>query len=257
MKYLGAGICGAVASLAFLSGCGEPSSGAAVQAPAPEIVATPIAPVARYAQEDRGIYYYVADVPEEEAKKGKAAGDVIGFRYLGRNDKGEHILGLVGDDGAVISRSYCLEPCRVIRQSTGRIGFSSTSIIGAAFEDAIAGLLKPSGIAGAENATVFPRSVSTVPKPFRGAWDEMVADGCEAREARFLIEGTKFYNFEVEYDVTGVKLYSPREIDIRTTYKDENGSQQSDVWEFKLVDDGTALTGRRSSETFYRRCPNR
>ena len=113
------------------------------------------------------------------------------------------------------------------------------------------GLLKPYGAGDGD----YPKTVSTVPKVFRGSWDEIVSDDCKDREARFMIDATKFYNFEVEYDITGVKLYSATEADLYTTYKDENGTQESEVWSFRITDGGKSLTSRKPSATFFRRCP--
>jgi hypothetical protein len=207
----------------------------------------------RYDEERSGTYYYIASVSEDDRKKGKATGDVVGFRYLGKNAKGEHVLQQVANDGTPLSKSYCSEPCRIIHSGNDLLGFNTESIIGAAFLDAMNGLLKPYPASG--SASDYPRSASTVPKAFQGAWDELISDRCEGREARFVIAGTKFYNFEVEYDVTGVKLYSPTEMDLFTTYKDENGAQEDGTWSFRLADGGKTLTSRKPSKTYFRRCP--
>ena len=109
----------------------------------------------------------------------------------------------------------------------------------------------PSGAADA----VFPQYVSSVPKAFRGNWDEMVADKCEGRESRFYFGEHQFNNFEVGWEVTKVKLYSPNEMDMSTTMKDEAGNQNDQVWEFKLTDGGKTLTGRKKGALFFRKCP--
>lgn len=105
-------------------------------------------------------------------------------------------------------------------------------------------------------AVVYPQFTSTVPKAFRGSWDEMIADKCEGREARFNFGARNFDNFEMAWEVTNVKLYSPTEMDMSTTMKDENASQVDQVWQFKLVDGGRTLTGRRASAEFYKKCPS-
>jgi hypothetical protein len=249
--------------IGMTAGCGSsdsssvaPTVDAASTLTAADVASEPAPPVAlpspRYDQEENGTYYYVAAVSEEDRKRGKVAGDVIGFRFLGQNDKGELVLQQIANDGTPASKSYCAKPCRIIRGVSGRVGFTTDSIIGAAFQDAMDGLLKPYGAGDGEG---YPKSVSTVPKVFRGSWDELVSDGCKGREARFMIDETKFYNFEVEFDVTGVKLYSPTEADVFTTYKDENGAQEDQVWSFRVTDGGKALTSRKPSTTFYRRCP--
>ena len=98
----------------------------------------------RYDDSEDGVYFYASDVSEEDKKKGKALGSVSGFRYLGRDASGRYKLGLVSDSGSIISRYACANPCKIIKNlgSGERIPFSSPSIIGAAFEDAINGLLK-------------------------------------------------------------------------------------------------------------------
>jgi hypothetical protein len=103
--------------------------------------------------------------------------------------------------------------------------------------------------------TAYPQYVSTIPEAFRGSWDEMIADKCYARETRFTFGKRTFANFEVQWEVTKVKLYSPTEMDLYLTTKDENASQVDDVLEFKLVDGGETLTGRRPGSDFFKRCP--
>lgn len=91
-------------------------------------------------------YGYVAAVSEEDRKRGRAAGSVHLFRYLGQED-GKHVLVSLGDDGAPFARSYCASPCVAIKTVFGdggvrRIAYDTDSVIGAAFEDAIAGRMK-------------------------------------------------------------------------------------------------------------------
>jgi hypothetical protein len=99
-----------------------------------------------------------------------------------------------------------------------------------------------------------PTYVSTVPPTFRGEWDELTLDGCAGREARYTIGEHSFAEFEVRWDVTKVKVYSPTEIEIFTTTKDENASQVDAVWGFRLSDGGKTLTGRKEGGSFFRRC---
>lgn len=112
-------------------------------------------PTHNFVEEERGTYYYVTAVSEEDQKKGKAVGDVLGYRYLGKNDKGQHVLASVADNGRVIAKAYCSEPCTIIKYGDGeRIAYNPNSIIGSAFQDAINGLLTPP-----------PSSASTSPQP--------------------------------------------------------------------------------------------
>lgn len=107
-------------------------------------VAEASAPQPRYDDSENGVYFYASEVSEEDQKKGKALGSVSGFRYLGQDASGRYKLGLVSDNGTVISRYACSSPCKIIKDLDNgeRIPFNSASIIGAAFEDAINGLLK-------------------------------------------------------------------------------------------------------------------
>lgn len=213
-------------------------------------------PPHNFVEEERGTYYYVTAVSEEDQKKGKVVGDVLGYRYLGKNNKGQHVLASVADNGRVITKAYCSEPCTIIKYADGeRIAYNPASILGSAFQDAINGLLKAAPEKSGSDQNDYPRTVSSIPKVFQGAWDEQTQDDCEGREARFFLDTTKFYNFEVEWDVTKVDLISASEIDLHTTAKNENGGQLNEVWQFKLVDRGKSLTSRKPGGTFFHRCP--
>lgn len=101
----------------------------------------------------------------------------------------------------------------------------------------------------------YPQFQSSIPRAFRGNWDEMIADGCDGREPRFSIGATTLDNFEVPWEVTRVKIVSPTEIEVSTTMKDEDANQQDRTWQFRLADGGRTLTARASGSAFYRRCP--
>lgn len=111
--------------------------------------------------------------------------------------------------------------------------------------------------AHAEQATSrFPRAVKTIPPAFRGRWDELQSDKCRDREARYTLEARHLSEFEVFWDVQRVKLVSPTEIEIFTTLKDEDGRRANEVWDFRLVEGGKGLTGRRVRKPIFRRCPS-
>lgn len=95
--------------------------------------------------EENGTYFYVAAVSEEDKKKGKAAGEVLGFRYLGTNAKGEHVVVQIFEDGSLGDKAYCADPCKIIKDGRRRVGFNINSIIGAVFHDAMSGNLVPYG----------------------------------------------------------------------------------------------------------------
>ncbi len=248
-------------SALVLASCGQKESNSP---PSVAVTEAPIETTARptpvlhhyYEEEERGVYYYVGAVSEEDRKNGKAAGEVYGFRYLGKNGEDQHVLTSVADNGRVIYKAFCSDPCKIIRYGDGeRVGYNPNSIIGAAFADAMSGALKSTSPETVGESTSYPRTVSSIPKVFIGAWDEIIEDGCKSREARFVLAAKKFYNFEVEYDVTSVELFSANEIDLHTTTTDDNGSQINEVWQFKLADGGKALTGRAKGGTIFRRCP--
>jgi hypothetical protein len=92
------------------------------------------------------LYGYIGAVSEEEHKRGKAAGDVVMFRYRGFWDGIDHLEG-VDANGRILSYEECKRPCVAIKsRSYGRIeriAYNPSSIIGAAFQDAINGLLEP------------------------------------------------------------------------------------------------------------------
>lgn len=102
--------------------------------------ASPEPPTPNYVEHRKGIYYYASEVSENDKKNGKAAGEVHGFRYLGKNADGEMVLA-VADVPSV--KFTCTDPCRVIHQSTGQdYSFEPTSVIGGVFADAMNGLLE-------------------------------------------------------------------------------------------------------------------
>ena len=93
------------------------------------------------------LYGYIAAISEEERKQGKAAGDVVMFRYKGYWDSVDH-LEYVAANGRVISYDECGRPCVAIKSTYNnrveRIAFNPTSLVGAAFQDAANGYLEAS-----------------------------------------------------------------------------------------------------------------
>lgn len=102
----------------------------------------PKAPVHNYIVREGLVYYYQSALSEDERKAGRSTGDVIGYRYLGK--QGDlHKLQRVNGYGQEISSASCTSPCKLIRYSDGeRIAYNPVSIIGSAFEDAMRGSLK-------------------------------------------------------------------------------------------------------------------
>ncbi|MEO6114169.1 MAG: hypothetical protein ABIP07_06975 [Sphingomicrobium sp.] len=139
---------------------GDPSSGASVL-PLPDH---------GYDERKGETYYYIAAVSDEDRKKGRAAGSVSAFQYLGRNGEGEHVIASLRSDGTVSYRAKCPISCRIIDTDFGeKIAFSSDSIIGAAFNDAFRGKLRIADWAkeeassrSAKAAPVLPQTVEAI-----------------------------------------------------------------------------------------------
>lgn len=135
-------------------------------------------PTQNFVEEEEGTYYYVTAVSEDEQKTGKAVGDVLGFRYFGKNDKGQHVLASVAESGRIIAKASCSEPCAIIKYGDSeRVAYNPNSVIGSAFQDAMNGLLRvaPSpASAGPEpsgsNAVPSPSSPSTEPASVSSPW---------------------------------------------------------------------------------------
>lgn len=256
-----------LASLSAISACGDSNTdtttGTSVEGPTPASVPLSARQNPRYDSVEGDVYLYIGDISEQDRADGKALGSVVSYRYFGVNSDGLHELGTLADDGTLLHKSQCADRCVIIKGRRGeRLPFNPNSVIGAAFEDAINGHLKVSKLAGSSPAkptppdsSDYPQYVSTVPKAFLGHWDELIADKCAAREARFFFGKREFANFEVKWEVTGVKLYSPTEMDLSTSMTDDTGGQVDEIWEFKLVDGGKSLTGRKASPAFFKRCP--
>jgi len=100
----------------------------------------------------------------------------------------------------------------------------------------------------------YPRTVRQVPPAFHGGWDEL--DNCAGREPRISITADSVYDFEVHWQVREVRLLSPAEIDIVARYDDpERGpTAEEEIWMFRLLDNGRAITDRDGGGTEFLRC---
>ncbi|HSF12284.1 MAG TPA: hypothetical protein VLA50_04860 [Erythrobacter sp.] len=104
----------------------------------------PIKPPPNFTESENGVYYYIAAVSEEDSKKGKVAGEVHGFKFLGKDKDGKVNIASISDNGDIIYKATCSDPCSIIKYDDGdRVAFNPSSIIGAAFEDALNGHLVP------------------------------------------------------------------------------------------------------------------
>lgn len=100
----------------------------------------------------------------------------------------------------------------------------------------------------------YSRTVREIPPQFRGAWDELVSDGCEGREARFQLERRYLFNFEVAYDVLKVTMRSPTLIVVHTQLDPQFGGPEDGTWTFRLVRGGNALSGPDGKRPYFGRC---
>ncbi|MEO8454222.1 MAG: hypothetical protein ABI454_03615 [Sphingomicrobium sp.] len=98
------------------------------------------------------LYGYLGAISDDDRKKGIAAPSVIRFRYTGFWDGAQH-LEVVDDNGTTAELDECSVPCVAIKATSyngavRRIGYSTGSIVGAAFEDAMNGQLHRSPTPG-------------------------------------------------------------------------------------------------------------
>ncbi len=102
----------------------------------------PKPPAHNYDVNEGDIYYYQAAVSENDRKNGRSTGNIVGYRFLGRQG-GSVILQRVDNYGNGFDAASCDVPCKLIRFADGeRMAYNTSSIIGAAFEDAINGKLR-------------------------------------------------------------------------------------------------------------------
>jgi hypothetical protein len=232
---------------ALLAGCSKeqpspppvfvPTAQAAAPAPTPTPTPSP-----NYAEEDNGVYYYIAAVTPKQKEEGQATGQVIGFRYRGINDDGLHGLESMSDDGKqVMARAYCASPCKIIRYQDGsRTAFNPESIIGSAFEDALAGRLKAAFLdrpRGKETA-----GADLIPTPFTGEWNtDLAACGTGLNDSRLRITASEMHFYESTGKVTKVKSEGPRVISVTASFAGE-GERWTNTEKMTLSPSGAELT---------------
>lgn len=143
------------------SGAAAAATEAAYADPAPEV--SPARPAHNYDARDGLIYSYFAAISEDDRKAGKAAGDVVSFAYMGKKN-GKHVLARVDSDGSILGYSSCAKPCAVITKSDGsQVTYNESSIIGAAFADALAGRLNVATVANDNNGVADTPAQATPP----------------------------------------------------------------------------------------------
>lgn len=140
-----------IALLVTLTGCSEPST------PATEVAESepaPAAPTHNYKIKEGSSYGYVAGLSEDDKNAGKAASEVLMFKYLGKRDD-MHPVSMLDDDGTESVKAQCGEPCEIIKMTSSgqvqRIEFTEDSLIGSVLQDAIAGQLEVAGTAKAKS----------------------------------------------------------------------------------------------------------
>ena len=106
-----------------------------------------------------------------------------------------------------------------------------------------------------QSGVKYPRVVGVIPSEFHGRWDEITDDGCDSRESRFMLARDSIHNFEVAYDVVRVVRRSPADIDVHSRLIPEFGGPADEVWRFKLVQGGQALSAPDGKPPFFTRCP--
>lgn len=132
-----------------LAACSEDKLPEADASNSSEIMFVPEAakkPAHRYDFKEGLTYGYISDISEEDKKIGKAVGEVMMFTYHG-GEGGIHKLRSVDPKGQEIARYECSTPCVAIKASMGstidRIAYSTDSVIGSVFQDAMNGHLEP------------------------------------------------------------------------------------------------------------------
>ncbi len=203
---------------------------------------------ANYVETDGDRYLYVTAVSDEDRLKGTAAGRVVMYQYLGVKD-GKHRLRSVTENGQALTTWECADPCRIITSvdlPIERIPFEPGSVVGGAFEDALAGRLKP--VIGAKSgreimpAAVTKPAVQTVPVQFRGEWNERPEHcGTALNETRLRITASKIAFYESDAQVRHVVVKSTRAIQVTATLTGE-GQVWDDRFEFVLSRSGDDLS---------------
>lgn len=251
-------------ALSALSACGGDDSGSnqlvtitPTAPPAPPKIVAPAVPPHNYALKEGLIYSYIATVSEEDKKDGKATGDVSIFKYLGKQD-GMHVIASLNDKEQIVYRSRCAEPCVIIKTDFGsRTAYNPSSIIGAVFEDAIAGRLDADS--NISKPRKIPENVAApgfIPARFRGEWnDELNACGTDLSDGRLVITSSKLAFYESDAFVMRLATLNPNALKITAS---SAGEGQEWTSEMKLVlsrsDNDLTITMAGSSFTRHR-CP--
>jgi hypothetical protein len=160
------------------------------------------------------------------------------YQYLGLKD-GKYRLRSISESGQALSIWECSNPCRIITSVVTpieRIPYEPSSIIGGAFEDALAGRLEPVNDreTGRDEMTNTKSPLErTIPVQFRGEWNEQVEHcGTALNDTRLRITSGKIAFYESDAEVKSVVAKSARAIEVTATLTGEG-----QVWDdrFRLV----------------------
>ena len=242
--------------------CGEPaeksSAPSVVSPPAVYLPPEPPKPPHRYGLKDGNSYAYIAGLSEEERKKGKASGDVLMFRYLGKKN-GIHTVANLNNAGQTTIKSSCAEPCVIIKYTDGsRSAFTPESIIGAVFQDAIAGYLEDSsGSKGKlSEASEIAAASALIPKAFQGVWNvDLASCGERTNDTGLRVGPSKLEFYESEGEVKSVRVRDPRSIVVTAASVGE-GEKWDSQMKLELSAGGDILVVKSEGSDFARlRCP--
>lgn len=207
-----------------------------------------------YAERDGDLYMYITAVSDEEKAKGRATGDVLIYRYQGREGR-VHILNQVDDGGDLVARLECTEPCRIIKMKVGseisRIPHNSDSVVGSAFDDAINGNLEPAKPTKKAQVTEGTPS-GTIPAAFVGEWNDVPADcGTGNNDSALSITPTGMRFYESSGTVKSVEVRESRAATVTLAMTGE-GESWTTTLQLQVSASGDAITIDGSSR---RRCP--
>ncbi len=216
-------------------------------------------PVKRYHEREGDTYFYIAAVSEEDQKKGRVTGEVIGYRYLGNSG------GVYRIESADRGANYeCANPCRIIktRYQSGnqdRIAFSAGSIIGSVFTDAFNGYLVPTTGFRSDKTQEKVDSASagaplnTIPAAFVGEWNaDLGSCGTGLSDSRLRIEPSRMRFYESDAEVTRVVVHNIRSVHVEASFAGE-GETWRDSVTMVLSRSGNELTIDGSTRS---RCPS-
>lgn len=207
-----------------------------------------------YEEREGDTYMYVTAVSEEDAKKGKGAGDVLMYRYLGKQGD-KFVIVSVNNSGTILSRSECSNPCKIIKIEYGgivdRMPYATNTVLGSAFQDAINGKLEIAKSARTAE-TVTKATLTTIPLPFRGEWNEdLSACGTGLSDSRLRISANELQFYESTAKPRSVQIHTARAVTVKATFSGDGQTWNSTV-KLTLSGSGDDLT----IEGFTRhRCP--